>query len=344
MKNRESTSAWTRRNFLRGAGLLGVGGAVSAVSTQVARAAAVVTAPAAPAVTASEFERFRKTDPALVHYEETDAIPSPREQPRRIAFSPDGLLWLTAGRYVMGLDKEGTRTVEWTAGEDVTCVAPAADGNILVGLRERIEVFDRRGKSLDRWKAPARKCWFVSLAASAADVFATDAGNRLVYHFDLAGHLKARLGQKDKDRDIPAFVVPSPYFDLEIGNDGWLWVVNPGFHQLQAFTFDGALVKKWGEPSFSIRGFCGCCNPSYFTRLADGRFVTSEKGLPRVKVYSAAGEFESVVAGSESFPKYFESVNTASIPMDVAADASGRIFVADALGQRVRVYRRKQTA
>ena len=341
MKSRDSAPSWTRRKFLQGAGALGFGGAVSALSGEVSRAAVAAAPASGLAASGYDVERFRKTDPALVHYEQVGVIPSPREEPRRITFGADGLLWLTAGRYVMALDKEGARTVEWAAEEEVRCLAVAPDEVILVGLRERIEIFDRRGKSLDRWKAPAKKCWFTSLVAGAQDVFAADAGNRVVYRFDRSGKLKGRLGEKDKARDIPAFVVPSPYFDLELGKDSLLWVVNPGFHQFQGFTSDGALTKKWGEASFAIQGFCGCCNPSYFTCLPDGRFVTSEKGLPRVKVYSADGRFESVVAGAESFPDYFKSVNTAPIPMDVAADASGRICVADTLGRQIRVYRRR---
>jgi hypothetical protein len=132
--------------------------------------------------------------------------------------------------------------------------------------------------------------------------------------------------------------VPSPYFDLEIGRDNLLWVTNPGNHRIEAYTFDGHLEASWGEASFGIGGFCGCCNPSYFTILPDGRFVTSEKGLARVKVNSAKGAFESVVAGADAFSKYFQNVNSLPAALDVAADSTGRIFVADSLGGAVRIF------
>jgi hypothetical protein len=35
--------------------------------------------------------------------------------------------------------------------------------------------------------------------------------------------------------------------------------------------------------------------------MADGRFVTSEKGLTRIKIYSQKGELESVVASPDVF-------------------------------------------
>ncbi|MBM3243119.1 hypothetical protein FJZ31_43220, partial [Candidatus Poribacteria bacterium] len=50
-----------------------------------------------------------------------------------------------------------------------------------------------------------------------------------------------------------------------------------------------------GYLSMDIDGFCGCCNPVNFAMLPDGRFVTCEKGLPRVKIYDADGTFSGVV-------------------------------------------------
>ena len=34
--------------------------------------------------------------------------------------------------------------------------------------------------------------------------------------------------------------------------DGLLWVVNPGRHRLEAYTFDGDLQSYWGEESLGI--------------------------------------------------------------------------------------------
>ena len=342
MKRPERNRDVTRRGFLRGAGLVGLGGAVAAVSSRLTRAANPKTpAPQAPPP-AYDVERFRKTDPKLIHYEHAGSLRAPHPEPQRLAFGPGEVLFVTAGKFVTALDQQGETIMEFVAGEEVRCLAIAKDGAIFAGLRDHVEVFDKQGKRLAKWNSPASKAWLASLAVGDTDVFVSDAGNRLVWRFDLSGKVLGRLGEKDKARNVPAMVVPSPYFDLEIGSDGLLWVVNPGEHKLQAFTFDGKLEQTWGEPSFGIAGFCGCCNPSYFTRLPDGRFVTSEKGLVRVKVYSAKGQLESVVAGSESFPKYFENLNATPIPMDIAVDATGRVFVADTLGNEIRIYKRKE--
>jgi hypothetical protein len=343
MKSSDQKHDLSRRRFLRGAGLVGLGGAVAALSSRVSPAAPKPARAAEPRP-AYDVDRFRKVDPALVHYEPAARFRSPYPEPKRIAFDSGGTLWLAAGKRIVALDSQGNKTVEWSVHEEVRSLAAAPDGRIYAGLKDHLEVFDLQGKRLAQWNSPAKRTWLASLAVGANDLFASDAGNRVVYRFDRSGKLIGRIGEKDPARDIPAFLVPSPYFDLELGPDGLLWVVNPGLHQFQAFTFDGQLEKKWGQASFAIDGFCGCCNPSYFTRLADGRFVTSEKGLNRVKVHSADGKFDCVVATPAEFPKYFENINATPIPMDVAADAAGRVYVADTLGNEIRSYRPKEKA
>jgi hypothetical protein len=184
-----------------------------------------------------------------------------------------------------------------------------------------------------------------AVAVAEKDVFVADAGNRVVLRYDLAGKLLGRIGKKDPDKHILGFIVPSPYLDLGVGADGLLWVVNPGRHRLEAYTADGDIQNYWGEESLGVKGFCGCCNPIHFARLPDGRFVTSEKGLPRVKVYSAKGDFEGVVAGPELFPKQIENPHTAGpsgVCMDLAVDSAGRVLLADAFSREVRVFTRKQ--
>ena len=96
-----------------------------------------------------------------------------------------------------------------------------------------------------------------------------------------------------------------------------------------------------------ITGFCGCCNPINLALLPDGRYVTCEKGLPRVKIYSERGEFESVVAGAESFPENARACASKGLGdctqggLDVVADSRGRIYILDFVTSEVRVMQRK---
>lgn len=341
MKSPSQSREWSRRKFLRGAGLFGMGSAVAALADR--KADAVPAKVAVPPVSPQPYdlEKLRKVDPKLIHYELAGTFRAPHDEPQRIVFGPGETLWVTSGKWISSLDAQGELIKEWAAADIVRSLAVAKDGVVYAGLRDHVEVFDGKGKRQAAWNSPAAKAWLTGVAVGEQDAFASDAGNRVVYHYDRSGKLLGRLGEKDATRKIPGFVVPSPYFDLEIGGDNLLWVANPGRSQVEGYTFSGNLETSWGEPSFGIAGFCGCCNPSYFTLMPDGRFVTSEKGLARVKIYSAKGRFECVVAGPEAFPKYSENLNSNSIPVDVAVDGSGRVFVADTLGNEIRIYKRK---
>jgi hypothetical protein len=84
-----------------------------------------------------------------------------------------------------------------------------------------------------------------------------------------------------------------------------------------------------------IQGFSGCCNPSHFVILEDGSFVTSEKGLPRVKVYNRIGYLVSVVAPTEKFIE-------GTVGLDLAVDSAQKIYVLDPMQKLVRVFVKKK--
>ncbi len=294
---------------------------------------------------AYDLSRFQKTDPKLIAYEETARWRVPREQARRIAISPAGQLFICAGNFINALSRSGERGLELAFDSPTSCVAIGDDGTIYAGLRDHIEVFDAKGTRTARWAAPDPKSWLTGLAIGENDVFAADSARLAIWRFDKTGKIIKRIGQKDADRNIPGFVVPSPFLDVFIHRDGLLRVNNPGRHCVEAYTFDGDCEGSWGKPTAAIDGFCGCCNPIAITMLADGRMVTCEKGIPRVKIYSVTGEFESVVAGAESFPENAHACTDLNDcihgGIDATADAEGRIYVLDIVTSEVRVLKRK---
>ena len=90
-------------------------------------------------------------------------------------------------------------------------------------------------------------------------------------------------------------------------------------------------MSYWGTASLAASGFGGCCNPSHIALLPDGSLVTSEKGLPRVKVYDADGTFRAVVAGPESF-------RPGTVGLDLAVDDEGRVLVLDPSREELRIF------
>ena len=326
-----------REFFAKTAGTLAILGAIASQ-----RAGAADDPSNAPS--ASDVSGLRKTDPELIGYEESARWKAPHAEAKRIATGPQDTLYVCSGNFLTAMTPDGKRGIEIGVPEPTRCCAVAKDGTIYLGLRDRIEVFDAKAQPKATWPSPAKKSWFTGIAVTEDAVFAADAANRVIYRFDLSGKLVRRIGIKDEDRNVPGFIVPSPFFDVEIARDGLLRVNNPGRHRMELYTLDGDFEGSWGAPSMGITGFCGCCNPINFALLPDGRFVTCEKGLPRVKIYSATGEFESVVASAETFAENARACGPADCTaggLDAAVDSEGRIYVLDLVTGDVRVMRAK---
>ena len=284
--------------------------------------------------------KVRRTDPKLLHYHEVRQFRCARPSPRCIALTHDERLLIGAGKYLTEYTLDGTQVSELALEDEVRCVAAAQDGSLYVGLRRYIQVFDRKGRRRETWPSPGQKAYFTSVAVGEADVFVADAGNRAVLRYDRSGHLKGHIGEKDEARNIPGLIVPSPFFDVEIACDGLLRVSNPGRHRVEVYTFEGDLELAWGTAGWAVENFCGCCNPINLALLPNGRVVTFEKGIPRVKVYSGDGVFESVVAGAESFAANAKvcGPNDCTLGgLDGVADAKGRIYILDLVAGVTRV-------
>lgn len=288
-------------------------------------------------------------DPALVKYQQTAEIPLAMRQARAVAVGPDDRVYVAGDQAIVAFDASGSRIAEIALEDQPRCLAVGgsqhiAPGRLYVGMNAHVEVYEPTGKRTAAWDRVSERSTLTSIAVSERDVFVADAGSRVVLRYDAAGKLLGRIGQPDKSRNIRGFVIPSPYFDVAMAADGLLRVVNPGYHHVEAYTVDGDLEFHWGEASFGIEGFCGCCNPAHFAILPDGRFVTAEKGMPRVKVYGADGKFEAVVAPPETFvsassTRLEETRSDHKLPvLDVAADSRGRVLVLDPGAGRVRIF------
>jgi hypothetical protein len=290
-------------------------------------------------------------DPNFVLYAQAGPpVKTGFQQSRAVAVDASGRMYVAGDRAIRILNNTGdAERVIKLAGEP-RCVTLADDGKIYVGLQEHVEVFDAQGQRLASWDSLGEGTVLTSIARHKDDIFVADAGHRIVLHYDIAGKLVKRIGAKDPDRNIPGFIIPSPYFDLAVSRDGLLRVVNPGRHRIEAYTFDGDLEFWWGKSSVDIDGFCGCCNPVNFALLPDGGFVTAEKGLTRVKVYNSDGAFVGVVAGPDQLGKS-GPLRVCDSPeqcqrggLDVAAGADGRVYVLDTAENVIRVFHRKEAS
>lgn len=294
-----------------------------------------------------DIQKYARIDPVLILYRQAGkTIETDFENANAIAVDAGGQIYVAGDKriavYTAGDDT--IRQVELVA--EPTCIAVEADGTMLTGIGSRIVVFDRMGVETGNWNV-ADNAILTSLAADKNSVFAADAVNKVIWRFDRQGKLLNKIGEKNPERNIPGFMIPSPYFDIAMAPDGLLRAVNPGRHLIEAYTVDGDREWAWGKPSVSIEGFSGCCNPINFAILPDGGFVTCEKGLVRVKAYDADGNFVGVVAGPEQLnwnqPQRvcLTPEECSSKGFDAAVDEGGRVYILDMVRNNVRIFEKK---
>lgn len=305
-----------------------------------------------------DLSAYKKIDPALIISRPTAEIPCTLQQSHAIAVGPEDRIYVAGDKKIVVYSADGTPASEMVLEAEPQCLAvagPQAEvpGRVYVGMRDHLELFGPDGTRQAVWSSLGEKAVLTSIALADAvgekDLFVADAGNRVVWRLDPSGGVVGRIGRRDPERHVPGFIIPSPYFEVAVAPDGLLRVANPGTHRVEAYTFDGDYEQPlaWGKASLQIDGFCGCCNPAHFALLPDGRFVTAEKGIPRVKVYSAQGQFVGVVVGPETLAPTGtiteETREEHRLPVvAVACDSRGRVLVLDSAARRVRIFELRQ--
>ena len=281
-------------------------------------------------------DHYKKSEANLLLYSEVHQIPIHLRHVYGIAVDLDDNLIVTGDDAVLTFDPDGSVHSTISTGESARCLSVDENGDLFLGMRDHVEVYDRKGVKKSHWKSLGEDGLITSIAVTKQDAYVADAGNHIVWQFDKSGKQKRRIGEKNEDKDIPGFLIPSPYFDVSVDPDGFLWVVNPGRHSLENYTPEGDLRTSWGKFSMEMEGFCGCCNPTHIVILEDGSFVTSEKGIVRVKVHNWLGNFVSVVAGPDQFAE-------GTVGLDLAKDSAQRIYVLDPVKKMVRIFEKKQS-
>ncbi len=284
----------------------------------------------------------------LLRYSESGQIDVTKYAAKALAVDSLGRIYLAAQKSIEILNPDGASLSRVETESTPSCLAVADDkhaepGRVYAAVNRQVVVVDAQGKITDTWAPLNDKAVITAIATTPQTVLVADAGNRCVVQYSTAGKRLGEIGAEQPDRDMPGFIIPSPYFDLSVGNDETVSIVNPGMRRVETFTWDGQLQSVWGGAGSRLQDFFGCCNPSHVARLADGRIVTSEKGIPRVKIYSAVGEFESVVAGPRQLEVSESALGDArgdqnDRVFDVAVDPQGRILVLDPWKKCIRIF------
>ncbi len=283
---------------------------------------------------AFDISEYTKVNPSEILYSEIKTIALNVSVPKGITVWEDKII-LVAENILLQLNKTGEQLSKTILTSSPTCVTTSPSGNIWVGFRDKVSEYDKTGNQIQSWPSFNDRSVITSLAVSTDFVYVADAGNRVIYKCSKEGEILSRIGEKDEKKAIPGYVIPSPYFDVDLSEEGYLWAVNPGRHSFENYTNDGAIRSSWKKSSVKTEGFCGCCNPSHMAIMDDNSFVTSEKGILRIKIYDQHGEYKGVVAAPDQF-------DDDSLPSEVAVDNDGLIYVLDFKRKQIRVFQLKE--
>lgn len=280
-------------------------------------------------------ESFNKVDPKVVISKEEGRLKTGLKELKGIAVGPEDRVYAAGDKCYVVLGADGATQTKVDLEKTPTCISVAPDGTVFVGARDHVEVFDAKGSRQAAWTAPGPLAWITSIAAGEKDVYVADFGDKTVFRCDRSGKVLGQLGEPGPQPGTGKYEIPSPYFDVAVDSSGKPWVAHTGRRVLETYKDDGSLASSWGVSGPHIEKFSGCCNPSHFALRKDGSFVTAEKGLVRVKVHAANGDFVGVVAGPKDFEKGIHG-------LDVAVDSKDRVLVADPGTSTVRIYSLKR--
>ncbi len=218
---------------------------------------------------AYDLKKLAAVDPSLLLYAEAGpAVSTGFRQSRAIALDASGRIYVAGDKAIRVFSHAGDSEKIIDLSGEPRCLTVADDGKIYVGVGDHVEVFDAQGQRVASWDPLGEEAVLTSIAKYKDDVFVADAGHRIVLHYDMAGTLVGHVGEKNPDKNIPGFVIPSPHFDLAVSRDGLLRVVNPGRNRIETYTLRWRSGIRVGRALGRHQGLLRVLQPREFRTFA----------------------------------------------------------------------------
>jgi sugar lactone lactonase YvrE len=279
-------------------------------------------------------DEFKIVPEELIHYKETKNFKLGFEKPAGLTIEGEKI-YIAGDVKIIIIDISGKLLNEFELPDQPKTIEVAGE-KIFVAFEKQVNIYSSAFILESELKINEANSYLTALAVSDNEIYVADAGTRKIYRFSFSGEKLNEFEGKANEDVLHGFIIPSPNFDIDINEYGDLWVVNPGLHTLENYTPEGRLREHWKASGPQTENFSGCCNPAHFCFLPEGYFVTSEKGLVRIKIYKPSGEFLSVVAP----PNKFENKIEGQAP-DIAVDSKGNIYALDFDRNVLRVFEKK---
>jgi sugar lactone lactonase YvrE len=252
-----------------------------------------------------------------------------------IAVGADDHIYLLGDDEIRVCDPRGSRVRSWQAPAHAGCLAVGPDGRVYVGSSDRIDVYGAGGAHVMGFTAGEKDkpADVTAIAVVGTDILVADASARIIRRYGPDGTLRGLIGDQNK---TGGFILPNRSLDVGVDARGVVYATDTGRHQVTAWALDGSPLGKFGTFGMSApEDFVGCCNPVNLAVTPDGKVVTGEKMVARVKVYDPDGTLLAVIG-----PEHFDPSTT---HIHLAVDSRGRILAADPVRREVKIFSLNQT-
>ncbi|MGA2263529.1 MAG: hypothetical protein ABSH28_19100 [Acidobacteriota bacterium] len=224
----------------------------------------------------------------------------------------------------------GNPVRNWKVIEKAECLAVGTDGRVYVGASGRVEIYDAEGTRAGGFVAGEnnRPAAITAIKVFGKEILVADAAARFIRRYDGNGRQLGTIGTKSK---AGKFILPNKSLDFDMDSKGVVRATDTGRHQVTAWAMDGSPLGSFGKFGMNNpEDFVGCCNPVNLALTPDGKVVTGEKMVARVKVYEPGGKLLAVIG-----PEHFDPN---CIHIHLAVDSKGRILAADPVRREIRIF------
>lgn len=275
-------------------------------------------------------DEFKEVDESLLSHEEVRQINLPENEYVDLYYYQNRIFLLTKNQIKI-ISPEGSKISEIPIQDNASAFTICSEELLYVCFGNKVLIYNSEGLLINESLTEPTQSYFSSIAVGEDKVFVADAGRRKVLVYDKELNKNTSFTGESGVSEVHGFIVPSNQFSLTLNTDDELWVVNPGLHAIQNYSHTGRLRGYWSKTSFEPDGFTGCCNPCFIKFLNNGKLLTSEKGLVRVKIHRESGELVSVVAP----PRKFKSGGSAPA---ITSDENNNIIILDFDNNMIRFF------
>jgi sugar lactone lactonase YvrE len=238
--------------------------------------------------------------------------------------------------YVLGdgevrtFEPDGKLIRSWKAPDGAACIHIGSAEQVYVGLAGRVEIYSATGVHKGGFAAEAngKPAGITAIRTWGQEILVADAAARKIRRYDRGGKQLGEIGTQSK---TGGFMLPNRSLDIAVDANGIVFATDTGRHRVSSWVMDGSPAGHFGKFGLAKpEDFVGCCNPVNLAVGPDGKIITAEKVISRVKVFTRDGKLLGLIGPEHFDPK--------CIHLHLAVDSRGRILVADPVRMEIKAF------